>query len=814
MAKYLPSKLTLNAAENIATTVGDMVTSNTESGITVAFDNADNTLDFTVGTLDQDTTGSAATLTTARNIGGVAFDGSADIDLPGVNAAGSQNTSGTAAIATAVTVSDNESENESNVITFVAGAAGSGNVGLEADGNLTYNPSTGKVTATGFVGALTGAADTVTNATLTTALTVNTGTLTLTANSANNSVLTIGAGAVGISGSNTGDQSASDVLTLIEDGVDSAHYVDGSIDTAHIANDQITADLMADNSVDSDMYVDGSIDTAHIANDQITVDLMADNSIDSDMYVDGSIDTAHFAAGAVDAAAMGADSVDSSELIDGSVDLSHMSVESVDSDQYVDGSIDTAHIADDQVTYAKMQDTGTANRVLGAASAGTIGEVQVVVGMMADNSIDSDQYVDASIDTAHIADDQVTYAKIQNVSATDTVLGRDSANAGVIEEISASNLKAMLGLTNAVVAGAALVSSSLLNAGLILGADANNTINFATSNEIHFQAGGTTGVKVLSDGIIEATALTLGDVTVTSTGTELNALDGITAVVAELNFLDIGTTAVGTAVASKAVILDANKDYTDVRNLTISGELDAATGDFSGIIDVAGAATLASLVCTAAATFGGGYGATGATISTAGVGQFNGALTTDGSLTASSIIIPSDGTIGSADDTDAIAIDDSGLCTFSGDGIDVTGKSTLTARRFPIANGTDGNHTGDVVYLGSTTSMTVGALYHYKSNGSWELADADAVATCDGLLAVALGAASDTNGMLLRGMVTLDHDPGAVGDVLFVSTTAGDVSATAPSGNGDIIRVIGYCLHASNGTIWFNPDSTFVEVTA
>ena len=45
----------------------------------------------------------------------------------------------------------------------------------------------------------------VTNATLTTALTVNTGTLTLTADVANNSVLTIGAGASSISGANTGD---------------------------------------------------------------------------------------------------------------------------------------------------------------------------------------------------------------------------------------------------------------------------------------------------------------------------------------------------------------------------------------------------------------------------------------------------------------------------------------------------------------------------------------------------------------------------------------------------------------------------------
>ena len=50
-----------------------MVNSNTESGITVAYDDADNTLDFTVGTLNQNTTGSAATLTTARTIGGVSF---------------------------------------------------------------------------------------------------------------------------------------------------------------------------------------------------------------------------------------------------------------------------------------------------------------------------------------------------------------------------------------------------------------------------------------------------------------------------------------------------------------------------------------------------------------------------------------------------------------------------------------------------------------------------------------------------------------------------------------------------------------------
>ena len=41
--------------------------------------------------------GSATVLQTARDIGGVSFNGSANIDLPGVNAAGNQNTTGTAA---------------------------------------------------------------------------------------------------------------------------------------------------------------------------------------------------------------------------------------------------------------------------------------------------------------------------------------------------------------------------------------------------------------------------------------------------------------------------------------------------------------------------------------------------------------------------------------------------------------------------------------------------------------------------------------------------------------------------------------------
>ena len=79
-----------------------------------------------------------------------------------------------------------------------------------------------------------------------------------------------------------------------------------------------------DESIDSDHYVDGSIDNAHLA----------DDAVDSD----------ELAAGAVDLAHMSAESVDSDQYVDGSIDNVHLAANSVDSDNYVDGSIDGEHL--------------------------------------------------------------------------------------------------------------------------------------------------------------------------------------------------------------------------------------------------------------------------------------------------------------------------------------------------------------------------------------------------------------------------------------------------------------------------------------
>jgi hypothetical protein len=76
----------------------------------------------------------------------------------------------------------------------------------------------------------------------------------------------------------------------------------------------------------------------------------------------------------------------------------------------------------------------------------------------------------------------------------------------------------------------------------------------------------------------------------TLTGDTSLTLDGTTFTTAELGVLD-GVTP-GTAAASKAMVLDASADISGARHITLSGELDAGSGDFSGNIDVDGIANL------------------------------------------------------------------------------------------------------------------------------------------------------------------------------------------------------------------------------
>jgi hypothetical protein len=111
----------------------------------------------------------------------------------------------------------------------------------------------------------------------------------------------------------------------------------------------------------------------------------------------------------------------------------------------------------------------------------------------------------------------------------------------------------------------------------------------STAAELNILDGVTSTAAELNilDGVTSTTAeLNILD-GVTSTTAELNILDGVTATTAELNYSDTGA-AVGTVVASKVVTVDANKDVSSFRNITLTGELDAGSLDISGDADIDG----------------------------------------------------------------------------------------------------------------------------------------------------------------------------------------------------------------------------------
>ena len=92
-------------------------------------------------------------------------------------------------------------------------------------------------------------------------------------------------------------------------------------------------------------------------------------------------------------------------------------------------------IAADAVTYAKMQNLATGDRVLGATSAGVIGEVQIVPDMIADDAVTTDKINNDAVTTDKLANSinsaiTANTAKTTNANHTGDVTGSGALTIG------------------------------------------------------------------------------------------------------------------------------------------------------------------------------------------------------------------------------------------------------------------------------------------------------------------------------------------------------------------------------------------------
>jgi hypothetical protein len=168
-------------------------------------------------------------------------------------------------------------------------------------------------------------------------------------------------------------------------------------------------------------------------------------------------------------------------------------------------------------------------------------------------------------------------------------------------------------------------------------------------------------------------------------------------------------------------------------------------------------------------------------------------------------------TIGDTAITDGVITDGTGL-SLTAD-VTITGDLTMSDDKRQIWDtlpSTDDTASG---MISSETvddaGSAIGDILFLESDGHWDRADASAVATC-GLLGMALEAANGTKEVMHDGWIQINGHGFTIGAQLYVSTTEGDMTNTAPSGDGEIVQVIGYATSAD--VIRFKPSSDYLEI--
>jgi hypothetical protein len=569
---------------------------------------------------------------------------------------------------------------------------------------------------------------------------------------------------LGVEASATADQTAGEILTLLEDGIDSVHYKDGSIDNAHIADD----------AIDSEHYADGSIDTAHIADNAVTDDKLADainTAIATNLALGtAAVSTANSAAGVANAALPKAGGTMAGNIAMGGNDISG------------GGDITGTFIGD------------LTGDVTGTAADATVLETARTIGGVSFNG-------SANIDLPGVNttgnQDTSGLAATATLAATSTALatarainGVDFDGTGAITVTAAgSTLSDTVTVTKGGTGATSLTADGVLFGN---GTSAISAVDLSTSGNI-IVGGATpavvTGANLAGSGL----AATVGD------GTLVLAVE-------TLNQDTTGNAATATALETARTINGTSFDGTG--NITIT----AAGSTLSDTVTVAKGGTGATTLTDNAVLIGNG---TDAIESSAYVTHGQGYLNFKGSSTSASGAIRF---YEAADNGSATLIvntptdygNDDHVLTLPLD----TGTVALTtsSTTFAKTSDTDFSYQGDVTTIGSG-STTQGSLHYYTSSNTWVPTRHDAAATSAGvLLAIALGTDPTTDGMLLRGMFTLGADPGTIAGPLYVGSSSGSIDGTAPTTSGYFVRIVGYCLDSTNGQIWFNPDHTWVEI--
>jgi len=433
---------------------------------------------------------------------------------------------------------------------------------------------------------------------------------------------------------------------------------------------------------------------------------------------------------------------------------------------------------------------------------------------------------DDAVSTDSIADEAVTYAKIQDVSATDKILGRDSSGAGVIEEISPASLLTMIGVeasadvtdTTNVTAAGALMDSELAGiaavkatTGTFLSADESKLDGIEASATADQTAGevltliedGVDSVHY-ADGSIDAIHIADNNVTAAkifdlARGSVL--IGNASAATAELtvgsdNYVltvdssgDIGWEAAGAVSGAQTAIttiLNAGvKIGRDSQNL-----VDFATTDNKIIFRVNNVNDVEIVENALQPTTN-----NGAALGTTALGW-------------SDVHIATGGVINWVNGQMTITETSADLLTVAGGSISATAKELSFDPAVAV-----NNVSGITATFTAGEDVLRGAVCYFKAGDSkmWH-ADANLTALMPVVAMAAADILEDAAGLFLLQGFCHDADSFPTWDItgrLYVSGTPGVPTQTAPSSDGDFVQDLGWAVSAD--AVYFNPSGDVIE---
>lgn len=154
-------------------------------------------------------------------------------------------------------------------------------------------------------------------------------------------------------------------------------------------------------------------------------------------------------------------------------------------------------------------------------------------------------------------------------------------------------------------------------------------------------------------------------------------------------------------------------------------------------------------------------------------------------------------------------VDNDGTTTFGG-----TGSGTIAIDKFKINSSvSDDTFTGTVVSLTAGENVVIGDICYMKSDGKAWKADADAIATSSALFISTGTTLADASGVFgIEGFLRDDSGYAlTVGGLVYLSTTTGAITQTAPSGTDDVVQALGVAISAD--IFYFRPNLVQVEHT-